>query len=117
MTTKFDYCLLELEKVAEEVVQPAPKQKSRLGEAAKVMGSGLAGLAAGHIAGVGAGKAVEYFTGRAGGNSANLARKAVPIIGGAAGIIYPLWQAQQQKAIQDAVESAHNKSDGRVPRQ
>lgn len=113
MTTKFQYCLLELCKTAEG--EPQPKKKNRHIEALKVIGSGVAGVGAGHLAGYGAGKLVEHISGKKGVSSAGIARKALPIVGGAAGILYPMWQAQQQKAIRDAVESAHNPSDGRIP--
>jgi hypothetical protein len=114
VTTKFDYCLA---KVAEELQpQQQPKKNPHL-QALKIIGMGAAGLGLGHAVGAGAGKAIEYFTRRSGGNPADAARMIAPVVGGAAGIIYPIWQAQQSKAIQNAVESAHNQSDGRVPGQ
>lgn len=85
-------------------------------EAAKVVGSGIAGLVAGQLAGVGVGKALEHFSGRTGGNAANIARKIGPIAGTAGGIIYPIWQSHQEKARKNAVESALNQPDGRLPR-
>lgn len=97
--------------------QVPPKKKNQHIEAAKVIGSGLAGFGLGHLAGAGAGKLVEHFTGRKGGNPADMARKIVPIAGGLMGVVYPMWKAHEQKAVHDAVESAHNQSDGRVPGQ
>jgi len=117
VTTKFDCCLAELCKVAEPAAQPPEKKKNRHIEAIKVIGSGVAGLGAGQLAGYGAGKLLERVTGKKGGDAANMARKIAPIVGGAAGIIYPIWQGQQQKAVRDAVESADNQSDRRVPGQ
>lgn len=118
MKTVFDYCLVELVKTAESVsTAPPVKKKNPHVEAAKVVGSGIAGLVAGQLVGVGAGKAIEYFTGRKGGNPADMARKIAPIAGAASGIIYPIWQSQQEKARKNAVESALNQSDGRPPGQ
>lgn len=103
--------------MAEPAPQPPEKKKNPHIEALKVIGSGVAGLGAGHLAGYSAGRLLEHVTGKKGGNAATVARTIAPIVGGAAGIIYPIWQGQQQKAVRDAVESAHNQSDRRVPGQ
>jgi len=112
--TVFDYCLEELCKTAESA---PPKKKNPHIEAAKVVGSGIAGLLAGQVAGVGTAKVLEYLTGKSGGNPADLARKIGPAAGAAGGILYPLWQSHMEKARKDAVESAYNQSDERIPRQ
>jgi hypothetical protein len=113
VTTKFDYCLVELSKIAAE--QPAEKKKNPHLEAAKVIGGGILGFGAGQLAGVGIGKGLEYLTKRKGGNPADMARKVAPIAGAAAGILYPLWQSNQRKAADDAFESADNDPPQRVP--
>ena len=114
MTTKFDYCLVELSKIAAEQKSEEKKKNPHL-EAAKVIGSGILGFGAGQLAGVGIGKGLEYITGKRGGNAADLARKIAPLAGAASGIIYPIWQGHQRKAADDAFESADNRPSERVP--
>lgn len=111
---RFDYCLDYLCKQAEEAKKKDDKPHPYR-EAAKVMGKSLAGLGLGYAAGAGAGKLLEHFVAKGGGNPADVAKKVAPLVGGAAGMVYPLWKSRERKATQDAVEREHNKSDGRVP--
>ena len=112
MTSKFACCLEVLSKMAEE---EAPPQKNHWGRAAKVLGSGLLGMGGGMLAGVGAGKAIEHFVDRAGGNSANVAQKVLPIAGGALGLLYPMWKAREQQELRDAFQGTGSEANRRVP--
>lgn len=109
MTTKFEFCIT---KLAEE--EP---QKSRWLQGAKIVGGGLLGMGLGHLAGVGTGKAIEHFVDRAGGNSANVAQKLLPIAGGALGVLYPMWKAREQQELKDAIQSSGSASGREVPGQ
>jgi hypothetical protein len=123
MKTKFDVCMGYLLKEAEvpptEVpVQPEEpyKKKNPYLEGAKVLGSSLAGFGLGQLAGAGIGKGIEYVTHRQGGDPVHVAAKVAPIVGTAAGFIYPLWRAREQQEITDAIEGARDENERRLPR-
>lgn len=101
----------------EETVDGAPPKKSPYLEGAKVLGSSLAGFGLGQLAGAGIGKGIEHFTQRSGGDPVRIAAKVAPIVGTAAGVIYPMWRAREQKEITDAVESARDENERRLPGQ
>lgn len=118
MTTKFDYCLLELVKTAEEQAPPTKDDKPHpYRAAAKVVGKSLLGFGLGQLAGAGVGKVIGGITEHGGGNSADVARKVMPVLGAAAPVLYSMWRSREKKEVQDAVEREHSKSDGRVPGQ
>jgi hypothetical protein len=123
MMTKFAHCLDYLCKEAEEpVVPPAPAappgelppKKSPWWEGAKVLGSSLAGFGLGQIGGALAGRGIEYVTKRQGGDPVEMAKKVGPIVGAAAGFLYPMWRAREQQEITNAVESARDHNERRV---
>lgn len=120
MTTKFVLCLDYLCKEAEDLpdpqtpaVEPPPK-KNPFWEGTKVVGSGLLGLAAGMGAGALAGKGIEYVTKRQGGDPVEIARKVGPIVGTAAGFLYPMWRAREAQEVTNAVESARDHNERRL---
>jgi hypothetical protein len=127
MKDKFDCCLDYLSKEAEfsppavdpsaATPQQTPPPKSPYWEGAKVLGSSLAGFGLGQVAGALAGRGIEHITKRQGGDPVELARKIGPIVGTAAGILYPIWRAREQRDISNAVESARDENERRVPGQ
>lgn len=96
----------------EEGAEVAPKSPFR--EGAKVLGSSLAGFGLGHVAGALAGRGIEAVTKHQGGDPAEVARKIAPLVGTAAGFIYPMWRAREQQEITNAVESARDENERRV---
>jgi hypothetical protein len=110
---KFLYCL---EKLAEDGKGPGFFKGYAL-PAAKVIGSGLAGLGAGYAVGAGLGKGIEHVVGRVGGNPADAARKIAPVAGTALGVLYPMWKAREQQEILNAIQRARDQADGGIPGQ
>jgi hypothetical protein len=104
------------EPTAADPGAPLPK-KSPLLAGAKVLGTSLAGFGLGQLAGVGIGKGIEAVTRRQGGDPVEIARKVAPIVGTAAGIIYPIWRGREQKGISDAVQGARDENERRLPGQ
>lgn len=104
----------ELCKMAEAVDPPTTRQK--LQNAAKVYGTGLLGFATGSLAGAGsaylADKWYESATGKKIPTSA--LHVAAPLVGGAAGLAYNLYQAKQQEELRRALASKPDQSQGRV---
>lgn len=114
MTTKFDYCLLHLSKEAEHApghVEESAPRKSPFWEGAKVVGSSLAGFGLGHLAGAGIGRGLEWMTNRQGGDPVRTAQTIAPLVGAAAGVIYPIWRAREQQELTNAVESARDENE------
>lgn len=105
--------LREREKTAEDH-EPTTGQK--LQNAAKVYGTGLLGFATGSLAGAGsaylADKWYEAATGKKIPTSA--LHVAAPLVGGAAGLAYNLYQAKQQEELRRALASKPDQSQGRV---
>lgn len=101
-------------KLAEEV-ERTPKEKVQ--GVAKALGTGLLGFATGSLAGVGSAylldKAFEASTGKKIPLSA--LHVAAPVLGGAAGIAYNLYQAKQQEELRRALASKSSRPQGRIP--
>src|SRR5262245_45740761 len=110
MTGKFASCLGYLCKAAEDLPEPAPAvvmepppTRSPFVEGAKVLGPSLAGFGLGQVAGALVGRGIEHVTKRQGGDPVEIARKVGPIVGTAAGLLYPIWRARDQRMLSDAV--------------
>lgn len=88
-----------------------PEKKSPLWEGAKVVGTSLAGFGLGQLAGAGIGRLVERGARSRGIDPVSVAQTAAPIVGGAAGILYPMWRAREQKELTNAVESARDQNE------
>src|SRR5262245_5415468 len=127
MTGKFASCLGYLCKEAEDLPEPAPAvvmepppKRSPFVEGAKVLGTSLAGFGLGPaggrgpVAGALVGRGIEHVTKRQGGDPVEIARKVGPIVGTAAGLLYPIWRAREQRMLSDAVESARDHNERRL---
>lgn len=105
---------LREEKTAEEV-ERTPREKA-LG-ATKSLGTGLLGFTTGSLAGVGGAYLLDKAYEASTGNKIPLSalHVAAPILGGAAGIAYNLYQAKQQEELRRALASKSDRPQGRIP--
>lgn len=79
--------------------------------AAKTVGTGLAGLGVGTLAGYGASKGLQAALRSKGVEVPDslLTTKVLPLAGGGAGTAYALWKAKEMEELKRAVEGARNK--------
>lgn len=102
------------EKTAEEVERTSGEKARGV---AKAMGTGLLGFATGSLAGVGSAYLADKWYEAATGKKIPLTalHAAAPILGGAAGIAYNLYQAKQQEELRRALASKSDRPQGRIP--
>jgi hypothetical protein len=124
MKTAFEVCLTELTKLADEMLDPEPppepippiaaapppKKKSPYLEGGKVLGKSILGFGLGYGGGALAAKFIGDALERRGVDTAQAATHILPYAAGAAGMVYPLWQAAQTKEMNDAAERAHQEN-------
>ena len=93
----------------------SPEEKPDWGKRARIVGSGLLGMAGGTVAGYGAGKLLDLLHGTPI-PKAHL-NLAAPLVGGAAGLAYNLYKARELEELKRAVkQNPDDKSEGRLPR-
>jgi hypothetical protein len=100
-------------KFAEEERRPPA---ARAGNVLKTIGTGLLGFGAGSLAGAGSAMLVDKWHEAATGQKipTNTLYKAAPFIGGAMGLAYNLYKAQELEELRRALEGKSNKPQGRV---
>jgi uncharacterized membrane protein YebE (DUF533 family) len=80
---------------------------------AKTVGSGLAGMGLGYLAGGGAMRLADKIHGKPIPSSSVIG--ALPILGAASGLAYNLYKAQEAEEIRRALESSNHQPAGSVP--
>lgn len=102
-------------KVAEVAEARSSGQKAR--SVAKTVGAGLLGFGTGSLAGAGAGmlldKAHQAVTGQQ--VPLGMLAKAAPLVGGAMGLAYNVYKAQELEEMRRALASKPDQSQGRIP--
>ena len=87
------------------------KQPSRAKEVAKIVGTNLAGLGLGTLAGYGASKGLDYLATKRTGAPLPIAyRYAIPAVTGGLGLAHSLWTEHERKRLSD-IQSKRDKTE------